>query len=70
MNTKNVLLTVELIRSNYTELTLRLSVHEGGGPYIGEVTCLYMKFSNPTSSEYSFSGLLNRCSLSAYMYLQ
>ena len=33
MNTKKVLLTVELIRSKIlTELTKGLSEHEGGGP--------------------------------------
>ena len=39
MNTKSVLLTLELIRPKIlTELTKGLSVLEGGGPQIGEVT--------------------------------
>ena len=74
MNTEKVLLTLELIRPKIlTELTKGLSVIKGGGPYIGEVTrsggvkkktCLYVEFSNPTSSESFFSELFNRCSLS------
>ena len=39
MNTKNILLTVELMRPKIlTELTKGLSVLEGGRPQIGEVT--------------------------------